>query len=107
MTIKTLLPTQDYSADTLDWWSEKRKDIQRRFLENIGTPPFARNTHTIETIETTDCENYVRYKLRYLVGDQEEIHAYLFFPRTGKKVTGFPAILAMHQMNDYGKDEVA
>jgi len=107
MTIKTLLPAQDYSANTLDWWSEKRNDIKRRFLENIGTPPFARNTSAIETMETTDCEHYVRHKLHYMVGEEEEIHAYLFVPTTEKKEAGFPAILAMHQMNDFGKDEVA
>ena len=107
MTIKPLLPEPIEPAKFLDWWSEKRKDIQRRFQENIGLPPYSRNTRHIETLETVDCQAYVRHKLRYLVGEQEEIHAYLFVPGTGKKETGFPAILAMHQMNDYGKDEVA
>ena len=107
MTIKALLPEKHHPAQFPVWWSEKRIDIQRRFEENIGIPPFARNTHDIETIETVDCQAYVRHKLRYLVGEQEEIHAYLFIPSTGKKETGFPAILAMHQMNDFGKDEVA
>lgn len=107
MTIKPLLPEPIEPDKFLDWWSEKHEDIQRRFQENIGLPPFPRNTRHIETIETVDCQAYVRHKLRYLVGEQEEIHAYLFVPGMGKKETGFPAILAMHQMNDFGKDEVA
>jgi dienelactone hydrolase len=107
MTIKPLLPEPYDPATILDWWAVKRKDIQRRFLENIGTPPFPRNTRAIEMIETIEGEAYVRTKLCYLVGDQEEIRAHLFVPTTGKKGKGYPAILAMHQMNDYGKDEVA
>ncbi len=107
MTIKPLLPEQYDPATILDWWGEKRKDIQRRFMENIGAPPFPRDTRSIETIETSQDEAYVRTKLRYLVGDQEEIRAHLFVPKEGKTEKGFPAILAMHQMNDYGKDEVA
>jgi dienelactone hydrolase len=107
MTIKSLLPAQYDPAGILNWWSEKRKDIQQRFQENLGSPPFPRNTRSIETIETYKNDNYVRYKMRYVVGDQEKIHAYLYIPNTAKKDPGFPAILAMHQMNDYGKDEVA
>ena len=107
MTIKPLLPEKYDPATILDWWAEKRKDIQRRFIENIGRPPFPRNTRGIELMGTTEGEAYMRTQLRYLVGEQEEIHAYLFVPLTGKQEKGFPAILAMHQMNDYGKDEVA
>ena len=54
MTIKTLLPEQNCTIDKLDWWLEKREDIKQRFLDNIGTPVFSRNTRAIETIETID-----------------------------------------------------
>lgn len=107
MTIKPLLPRQYDPAGILDWWSEKRVDIQQRFVENIGTPTFSRNTRSIETIETTILDNFSRHKLRYLVGEGDEIHAYLFVPNAENTNIGFPAILAMHQMNDYGKDEAA
>lgn len=105
MAIKTLLPKQSDVTDKLDWWGEKREDIKRRFRENIGTPTFPRNTRAVETIETTDCEIYVRHKLCYIVGDQEEIRAYLFVPTALK--AGSPAVVAFHQTNDFGKDEVA
>ena len=43
--------------------------------------------------------------MRYIVGDGEEIRAYLLVPASIKTVT--PAIVAMHQTNNCGKDEVA
>ena len=104
MTIKTLLPEQNTTIDKFDWWLEKREDIKQRFLDNIGMPVFSRNTRAIETIETIDCGSYVRHKLRYIVGDQEEIPAYLLVPTA--VMMGSPAIVAMHQTNDFGKDEV-
>lgn len=104
MAIKALLPEGNDIIDKLDWWLEKREDIKQRFLENIGTSPFYRNTRAIEMIESIDCENYVRHKLRYIVGDQEEIRAYLLVPSGEKTVSS--AIVAMHQTNDCGKDEV-
>jgi dienelactone hydrolase len=105
MTIKALLPEKGGTPYRLDQWLEKREDIKMRFLDNIGRPNFPRNTHAIETIETTDCENYVRHKLSYIVGDDEEIRAYLFVPMG--VIAPVPAIVAMHQWNDFGKDEVA
>ena len=105
MTIKTLLPEQDGPPFGLDQWLEKRQDIKTRFLDNIGTPNFSRNTRAIETLETTHCENYARHKLRYFVGENDQIRAYLFVP-VGAIAPG-PAIVAMHQWNDFGKDEVA
>jgi dienelactone hydrolase len=105
MAIKELLPKQQNIVN-LDWWFKKREDIKRRFSENIGIPPFPRNTRSIELTETTECALYKRHKIRYLVGDGEEIRAYLFTPVA---ITSLhPAILAMHQMNDmFGKDEAA
>lgn len=106
MSIKDLLPQDCISAIDVNWWREKREDIKRRFRENIGIPPFARNTRSIETIDSVEDELYTRRKIRYLVGDGEEIRAYVFVP-TGITDRS-PAILALHQMNDpFGKDEAA
>lgn len=106
MSIKDLLPRDCSSAIDLDWWREKREDIKRRFRENIGIPPFARNTRSIETIDSVESQWYTRSKIRYLVGDCEEIRAHLFVP-TGI-ANKAPAILALHQMNGlFGKDEAA
>ncbi|MBN2147764.1 MAG: dienelactone hydrolase family protein [Anaerolineales bacterium] len=104
MTIKTLLPEAESASEKLAGWLERRKDIKQRFLENIGAPASPRNTRLIETIEMVETEHYVRHRLRYVVGDEEEIPAYLLVPRVVKE--RYPAILAMHQMNDFGKDEV-
>ena len=105
MTIKTLLPEQQDGMDRLDLWIEKREEIKSRFMENIGRPEFLRKTRDIETIETTKCKSYARRKLRYWVGEKEEVRAYLFVPHGLIKPA--PTIVAMHQMNNCGKDEVA
>ena len=49
--------------------------------------------------------SYVRHKLRYLVGENEEIRAYLFVPIGA--IESVRAVIAMHQTYDFGKDEVA
>ena len=106
MSIKDLLPQDCLSAIDVNWWREKREDIKRRFRENIGIPPFARNTRSIETIDSVENKWYTRSKLCYLVGDCEEIRAYLFVP--ADTTDRMPAILALHQMNHlFGKDEAA
>jgi dienelactone hydrolase len=105
MTIKTLIPEQQDGVDQLDLWLEKREEIKTRFLENLGKSDIPRNPGGIEIIESTECEGYIRHKLRYWVGKQEEVQAYLLVP-PGLKAPS-PAIVAMHQMNNCGKDEVA
>jgi dienelactone hydrolase len=105
MAIKTLLPEQQDGMDQLDQWLEKREEIKSRFLDHIGSPNIPRKRYDIEIIETTDGESYIRHKIRYWVGEEEEVHAYLLVPH-GLSAPA-PAILAMHQMNNCGKDEVA
>ena len=105
MTIKTLIPEPQDGTDRLDQWRKKREDIKNRFLDNIGKPKFPRKPHAIETMDTTDGESYLRHKIRYWVGEQDEVRAYLMVPHG--LIPPTPAILAMHQMNNYGKDEVA
>ena len=105
MTINILIPEQQDGVDELDRWLEKREEIKTRFLDNIGRSNFPRNPHNIETIETTDGESYSRHKLRYWVGENDEVRAYLLIPHG--LIAPAPAILAMHQMNNYGMDEVA
>jgi hypothetical protein len=61
----------------LDQWVEKREEIKTRFLDNIGKPEFPRKPGDIETIDITQCESYMRSKLRYWVGEKEEVRAYL------------------------------
>jgi dienelactone hydrolase len=104
MTIKPLIPEKQAGIDQLDQWRKKREQIKKRFLENIGRPSFPRTPCDIETIETTVGESYTRNKLRYWVGEKEEVRAYLLVPHG--LVGSAPAILAMHQMNNFGKDEV-
>jgi len=105
MAIKTLIPEQQDGVDELDQWLEKREEILTRFLDNIGRSNLPRNPRDIEIIESTECESYIQHKLRYWVGEQDEVRSYLLVPHG--LIASAPAILAMHQMNKYGKDEVA
>jgi dienelactone hydrolase len=105
MTIKKIIPEPQDGMERLDQWLSKREEIKSRFLDHIGKPNFSRKPHDIETIETVECDRYTRNKLHYQVGDKDEVRAYLFVPHS--ITTPAPAILAMHQMNNYGKDEVA
>jgi hypothetical protein len=94
MSIKELLPRHCTSDSNLDSWRRKREDIRRRFRDNIGTPPFARGTRSIETIDSVECDLYTRRKIRYLVGDCEEIRAHVFVP--AGIADQAPALLALH-----------
>jgi dienelactone hydrolase len=104
MTIKPLIPEKQDGMNQLNQWLEKRENIKKRFTDNIGKPKSTGNPHTLEIIETIECDQYIRNKLHYYVGGEEEVRAYLLVPR--ELIGRSPAILAMHQMNDYGKDEV-
>jgi len=105
MAIKALLPELIDKEEKLAWWIMHREDIKHRFLEHTGNPEYTRDTHAVELIETLECERYTRQKIRYIVGDGEEIRAYLFIPVGDKN--SLPAVVAMHQTNNFGKDEVA
>jgi dienelactone hydrolase len=105
MAIKALLPEVINEEEKVGWWIQHREDIKRRFLEHVKNPEYTRDTRAVELIEAQECEGYTRQKIRYIVGDGEEIRAYLFIPEGEKK--SLPAVVAMHQTNDFGKDEVA
>jgi hypothetical protein len=105
MTIRTIIPEPLDGMERLDQWLSKREEIKSRFLHHIGKPNFPRKPQDIETVATVECGSYTRHKLHYKVGDKDQVRAYLFVPHS---ITApAPAILAMHQMNNYGKDEVA
>jgi hypothetical protein len=80
MAIKTLFPKPQDGIDRLDQWIEKREEIKERFLDNIGRPDIPRKPQYIEIYETMDDELYIRHKLHYRVGEEDEIWAYLFLP---------------------------
>jgi dienelactone hydrolase len=104
MAIKALLSDGDVAITEIDQWEEKRQDIVSRLYSTIGTPPVSRNTRAIETLHEEKLLEYVRRKIRYTVGDGDRITAYLLIPHDVERLA--PAVVAMHQTVNSGKDEV-
>lgn len=99
--IKKLL---DNNTTGINQWQRKREDIKKRLYETIGTPPVKRNTRNIEIVSEEHSKKYVRRKICYTVGDNDVIWAYLLIPH--KMSAPAPAIVAMHQTVNSGKNEV-
>lgn len=75
-----------------------------RLYSTIGCTPVLRKTRAIETLYEEELQDYKRRKIRYIVGDDDNITAYLLIPNHVK--LSAPAIVAMHQTVNSGKDEV-
>ena len=104
MPVKELLLNNQALISEVSQWQNKREDIVSRLYSTIGSPPVSRNTRTIETLSEEELQGYKRRKIRYVVGDDEAITAYLLIPNHIKIPA--PAIVAMHQTVNSGKDEV-
>ncbi len=104
MAIKELLVSNNVAITEIDQWQKRREDIASRLFSTIGTPPVPRNTRHIEIIQEEKQRNYTRRKIRYVVGDDDSIMAYLLIPNRLKPPA--PAVVAMHQTVASGKDEV-
>lgn len=103
--IKELLVHDDAVITELDQWQKKREDIISRLYKTIGTPLVPRNTRDIEIVDEEPLNKYTRRKIRYTVGDNDCITAYVLIPNN---VTfPAPAVVAMHQTVNSGKNEVA
>lgn len=104
MAIKELLLSNKVVISEISQWQKKRENIVSRLYSTIGSPPVHRNTRTIETLYEEELQDYKRRKICYIVGDDDNITAYLLIPNHVKLPA--PAIVAMHQTVNSGKDEV-
>ena len=110
MTIKPLLAGHSGPIARVSAWQDKRWDIITRLFETLGSSPAPRNTCDIELLGQERCGTdpqraYTRRKLRYVVGQDDEVYAYLLVPEACRSPA--PAVVAMHQYTALGKDEVA
>lgn len=103
MTVKALLSHNNEPITELGQWQEKREDIKKRLYQTIGLPPVERNTRDIKIIDEEELTLYKRRKICYTVGDGDCITAYVLIPHTPLCA---PAVVAMHQTVDTGKEEV-
>ncbi len=104
MAIKPLLAGDEVSIQSIEQWVHRREDIQARLFDTIGFPPVPRNTRSIELSSEAGFDEYLRQKISYQVGDGERIPAFLLRPKVLAEPA--PAILALHQTVNVGKDEV-
>lgn len=104
MAIKDLLLKNETKITGLDCWHDKRADIVSRLYSTIGAIPVPRNARDVEVLGEEALSTYTRRRIRYLVGDQDVIPAYLLIPNGIEQPT--PAVVAMHQTVSCGKDEV-
>ncbi len=102
MAVKELLSYNNEPIITVDQWQKKREDIINRLYQTIGVPPVERNTRTIKVIDEEELTLYIRRKICYTVGDGDCITAYVLIPHS----TFAPAVVAMHQTVNSGKEEV-
>ena len=104
MALKELLFSDNVAITEIGQWQRKREDIVSRLFSTIGTPPVPRNTRHVEVVQEEKLQNYTRRKIRYTVGADDSISAYLLIPNHVKQPA--PAVVAMHQTVESGKDEV-
>ena len=104
MAIKALLSTGRAVITELDQWQAKRKDIVARLYDTVGRPPVLRDTRAIEVLREEELPKYLRRRICYVVGEDDPVWAYLLVPHAVERP--MPAIVAMHQTGDSGKDEV-
>jgi dienelactone hydrolase len=98
------LISDNVAITEIDQWQRKREDIVSRLFSTIGTPSILRNTRDIEIVRDEKLQDYTRCKMRYVVGDDQGIMAYLLIPN--HLTPPAPAVVAMHQTVASGKDEV-
>ncbi len=104
MAIKELLSSNGVPITEIDQWQEKREDIVSCLYSTIGAPPVPRNTRDLETLDEKNLPAYTRRKIRYTVGEGDRVTAYLLIPQ-GIELPA-PAVVAMHQTVNSGKNEV-
>jgi len=104
MALKKLLFSDNAAITEIGQWQRQREDIVSRLFSTIGAPPVARNTRHIEIVQEEKGQDYTRRRIRYIVGNDERIMAYLLIPNCITPPA--PAVVAMHQTVASGKDEV-
>jgi dienelactone hydrolase len=110
LAIRPLLMGDSGPITQVSAWQDKRRDIITRLFGTLGSCPVPRDTHDIELLSQERCGTdpqraYTRHKLRYVVGQGDEVYAYLLVPEACQVPA--PAVVAMHQYTALGKDEVA
>lgn len=105
--LEPLLTSGSAVIRTPEDWNRKRATIDATLRSYLGDPP----TTTVElrprVLREEKLDGYMRRKVRYLVAPSEDAVAYLLAPDAAQTTdTRLPAVLAMHQTAEAGKEEV-
>jgi len=100
-----LLQWHGHAILTPEEWIARRGEIKRLLLEVMGDFPPLTTILNPRIVEEKEFEKYTRRKVVYTSEPGDDIPAYLFLPKNGKKK--HPAVLCAHQTNPYGKREAA
>ena len=84
MAVKELLSSDQMVISESCQWQNKRENIVSRLYNIIGSPPVHRNTRTVETLFERELKDHSRRKIRYVVGHDDTITAYLLIPMGSK-----------------------
>lgn len=103
---KTGIPPLLDHIDTPEKWARKKAEILKTWLEYMGGLP-ARPRVSCEVISEEKQKDHVRRKIIFNTVDGDKIPAFLLIPDAAAKGGKFPAILALHSTNPYGKASVA
>ncbi|MBU7014234.1 MAG: dienelactone hydrolase family protein, partial [Theionarchaea archaeon] len=101
--IKSLLSKDDGTIDTVGQWEKNREDIRERLHRTLGFSPEPRKTRDLVVLDEEHLEHYRRQRISY-TAMQDRITAYLLIPSPLEKPA--PAVVAMHQTVNSGKNEV-
>jgi dienelactone hydrolase len=90
---------------TLKGWAKRREHILANMQKVMGTlPGLEKRTRLDIRIESeTETDAYLRMKIHYTSAPGERVPAYLLIPK--KRKGTLPAVLALHQTVQIGKDE--
>lgn len=103
---KTGIPPLLEGIDTPEKWQQKRDAVLKVWLDYIGGLP-DRPRVSYEVVSEEKQKDHIRRKIIFNTLDGDKIPAFLLIPDAVPKNGKFPAILALHSTNPYGKSSVA
>jgi hypothetical protein len=98
---------QQRAVQTVTDWEIKRTQLLDSMQAVMGPLPSFRNLPPLD-IQYRDSlkeKNYTRYLINFTVAENEIVPAYLYIPASKEPDRKFPAMLALHQTRDWGKDD--
>jgi dienelactone hydrolase len=92
---------------TKEQWAAKKSEILKTWLDYMGGLP-PRPAVSYEVVSTEKLKDHTRKKIVFNSVDGDKIPAFLLIPDSGANAEGkFPAVLALHPTNPYGKTSIA